>query len=48
MIKTNDSNIFKEMDFTECFCKICSVNYPEDRMNIKFGAKNYNNAYKNL
>ena len=34
------------MDFTECFCKICSVNYPEVRMNFHFCAKNYNVAYK--
>ena len=36
------------MDVTECFCKISCVNYPEDRMNIKYGANFYNAAFKNI
>ena len=38
--QTNDGSIFNEMDVTECFCKIGSVTYPEDRMNINYGTNN--------
>ena len=46
--QTNDSSIFNEMDVTEYFCKSGSMNYPEERMTIKYRAKNYNVAYKEI
>ena len=46
--QTNDSSIFNEMDDTKCFCKIGSVNYPEDRMTINYGCNNYNVTYKEI
>ena len=36
------------MNVTECYCKIGSEFYPEDRMNINYGAKNYIEALKGL
>ena len=36
------------MNFTECFCKIGSEFYPEDRKNINYGANNYNEASKEI
>ena len=32
--QANDSSKFIEMDVTECYCKIGSVTYPDDRMTI--------------
>ena len=32
--QTHDASTFDIMKFTECFCKIGSEFYPEDRMNI--------------
>ena len=34
------------MKVTECYCKIGSEFYPEDRMNINYGTNNYNEAFK--
>ena len=34
------------MNVTECYCKFGSELYPEDRMNIVYGANNYNEAFK--
>ena len=36
------------MNVTECYCKIGSEFYPEDRMNISYGANNYNEAFKEI
>ena len=36
------------MNVTECFCKIGSEFYPEDRMNINYGTNNYNGAFKEI
>ena len=36
------------MNVTECFCKIVSEFYPEDRMNINYGTNNYNAAFKEI
>ena len=33
---------------TECYCGICSEFYPEDRMNINYGTKIYNEAFKEV
>ena len=34
------------MNVTECYCKIGSEFYPEDRMNINYATNNYNEAFK--
>ena len=36
------------MNVTECYCKIGSVFYPEDRMNTNYGTNNYNGAFKEI
>ena len=36
------------MNVTECYCKIGSEFYPKDRMNIKYGTNNYNEAFKEI
>ena len=33
------------MNFTECYCKVGSEFYPEERMNIFYGSNNYNEAF---
>ena len=40
--QTNDGSIFSDIDATECYCKIGSINYPDDRMNTNYCNKNYN------
>ena len=46
--QTNDASTFDIMNATECYCKICSEFYPEDRMNIYYGTNNYNEAFKEI
>ena len=36
------------MNVTECYFKIGSEFYPEDRMNINYGTNNYNEAFKEI
>ena len=36
------------MNVTECYCKIGSEFYPEERMNTNCGANNYNAAFKEI
>ena len=36
------------MNVTECYCKIGSDIYPEDRMNNNYGANNYNEVFKEI
>ena len=36
------------MNVTECYCKIGSEFYPEDRMNFNYGTNNYNEAFKEI
>ena len=38
--QTHDANAFDIMNVTECYCKIGSEFYPEDRMNIIYGTNN--------
>ena len=38
--QTHDASTFHIMNVTECYCKIGSEFYPEDRMNINYGANN--------
>ena len=44
--QTHDASAFDVMNVTECYCKIGSEFYPEDRMNINYGTNNYNEAFK--
>ena len=37
--QTHDANTLDIMNVTECFCKIGSDFYPEDRMNFLYGTK---------
>ena len=46
--QTHDASTFDVMNVTECYCKIGSEFYPEDRMNIKYGTNNYNEAFKEI
>ena len=46
--QTHDASTFDIMNVTECYCKIGSEFYPEDRMNINYGTKNYNEAFKEI
>ena len=45
---THDARTFDVMNVTECYCKIGSEFYPEDRMNINYGTNNYNEALKEI
>ena len=44
--QTHDASTFHIMNVIECYCKIGSEFYPEDRMNINYGTNNYNEAFK--
>ena len=46
--QTHDASTFDIMKITECYCKIGSEFYPEDRMNINYGTNNYNEAFKEI
>ena len=46
--RTHDASTFDIMNITECYCKIGSEFYPEDRMNINYGTNNYNEAFKEI
>ena len=46
--QTHDASTFDIINVTECYCKIGSEFYPEDRMNINYGAKNSNEAFKEV
>ena len=46
--QTHDASTFHIMNVTECYCKIGSELYPEDRMNISYGSNNYNEAFKEI
>ena len=46
--QTHDAITFDVTNVTECYCKIGSEFYPEDRMNIKYGTNNYNEAFKEI
>ena len=43
--QTHDASTFDIMNITECYCKIGSEFYPEDRMNIDYGTNNYNEVF---
>ena len=46
--QTHDASTFHIMNVFECYCKIGSEFYPEDRMNINNGTNNYNEAFKEI
>ena len=46
--QTHDASTFDVMNVTECYCKIGSEFYPEDRMNINYGTNNYNEVFKEI
>ena len=46
--QTHDASTFDLMNVKECYCKIGSEFYTEDRMNIIYGTKNYNKAFKKM
>ena len=46
--KIHDASTFDILNVTECYCKIGSDFYPEDRMNINYDANNYNEAFKEI
>ena len=46
--QTHDASTFDKMNGTECYCKIGSEFYPEDRLNINYGTNNYNEAFKEI
>ena len=46
--QTHDASTFDIKNVTECYCKIGSEIYPEDRMNINYVTKNYNEAFKKM
>ena len=46
--QTHDASTFDIMNVTECYCKIGSEFYPEDRMNINYATNNYNEAFKEI
>ena len=46
--QSNDASTFDIMNVTECYCKIGSEFYPEDRIIINYGSNNYNEAFKEI
>ena len=46
--QTHDASTYDIINVTECYCKIGSGFYPEDRMNINYGTKNYAEAFKEI
>ena len=46
--QTHDASTFDINNVTECYCKIGSEFYPEDRMNINYGTNNYNETFKEI
>ena len=46
--QTHDASKFDIMNVTECYCKIGSEFYPEDRINNNFGTNNVNEAFKEI
>ena len=45
MNKQTDAGTVDIMNVTESYCKIDSDFYPEDRMNISYSNKNYNECF---
>ena len=43
--QTHDASTFDIMKVTECYFKIGTECYPEDRVNINYRTNNYNEAF---
>ena len=46
--QTHDASTFDIKNVTECYSKIGSEFYPEDRMNINYCTSNYNEEFKEI
>ena len=46
--QTHDESTFAIMNVTECYCKIGSELYPENRMNFNYGFNYYNEAFNDI
>ena len=46
--QAHDASTFDVMNVTECYCKIDSEFYPEDRMSKNYGTNNYNEAFREI
>ena len=46
--QTHDTSTYDIMNVTECDCEIGSEFYPEDRMNVIYATKNYNEAFNEI
>ena len=46
--QTHNASTIHMMNVTECYCKIGSEFYPEDRMRINYGTNNYNEAFEEI
>ena len=46
--KNRDASTFDILNVTECYCKIGSEFYPEDKMKINYGTNNSNEAFKEI
>ena len=46
--KFHDASTFDLLNVAECYCKVGSEFYPEDRMNNNYGTNNHNKAFVNF
>ena len=46
--QTHVASTFDILNVTECYCKIGSEFYPEDRMNFNYGTNKYKEAFKEI
>ena len=46
--QTHDASAFDIMNVTECYCKIGSEFYPDNRVNINYGTNSYNEAFQEI
>ena len=44
----HDASTFDIINVIECYSKICSEFYPEDRMNFSYGTKKHYEAFKEI
>ena len=46
--QTHDASTFDIMNVTDCYCKVGSEFYPEDRLNINYSSNNYSEVFKEI
>ena len=46
--QTHDASTFDIMNVTDCYCKVGSEFYPEDRLNINYSSNNYSGFFKEI